>query len=703
MKNFLFDAHRVARETIEHRPNELLLAANGFVIGSIIVSAFRTEFTQRIPIDEKLGFIEVFSNQGVRLLFLDVTLPPDGEPLQRTEVSLSDGRTLRTTVNFDNPWPCVTVVYEDPLRELATEPTRDSILANTESDHDSHALIPVVGRSDAGKPSDSSGGWRKLASRFIRLPVLTAVSLATPLIVLLVLNSRIHEVAAADLLKEAAESERATEVQSNVVVHRAVYVEEFHPKTREPIGRWKIETWQSAELGEAVWRLVNVKNQLVASEWKKGDGPYTFRRRGSDKSLAVSTTQSADHLVMPDDFVRLVPSAEGFQRLLSSDTPLEIEKTADEDVLKYSDGRASTEGAFVRASLGLDHHTHHAHAQTLFVWVTESDAPTEGPELREFRCTETSYQLLSPQTVNRSVFLPDTEFATQPTPVTTPLVEASAQFELIVLDQLLRANDTFGEQLTLSRTKKGRLLIRGAVETNTRENQILEALGSIVKDPLVQIAITVMPPDSPHAEPPQNSIVQEVVINQQTIPVDFELRSYLKRGGPIAKDDLDHQIFLFANETLDRSSRVRSRAMALGEITERFPPARLETIDPAARAELRKIVKSHAMALQASLRMLHDELEPVFSHTSLEANNVASEIDGLSDTELVETVKRLQDSCMTIDDAINHSFTLSADTVPLAPVNSVAFWDTMNTANLLAQSLVRVGTISAGEQQREFQ
>jgi len=93
----------------------------------------------------------------------------------------------------------------------------------------------------------------------------------------------------------------------------------------------------------------------------------------------------------------------------------------------------------------------------------------------------------------------------------------------------------------------------------------------------------------------------------------------------------------------------------------------------------------------------------VFSNTSLEANNVASEIDGLSDTELVETVKRLQDSCMTIDDAINHSFTLSADTVPLAPVNSVAFWDTMNTANLLAQSLVRVGTISAGEQQREFQ
>ena len=481
------------------------------------------------------------------------------------------------------------------------------------------------------------------------------------------------------------------------------YVEEFHPKTEEPIGRWKIETWRSAELGVAVWRLVNVKNQLVAMELKKGDGPYTFYQRGSRQTSVAGVTQRANHLSMPEDFARLVPSAEGFRPLLSNGAPLEIDETPNEDVLKYSGGGAGAEGALVRASLSLDRDTHHAHEETLFAWVTQSDAPSKAPELREFRCTETTYQVLSTQAINRSVFLPDSEFATKPTLVSTPRVEASTQLELSVFDQLLRVNDTFGEQLTLSRTSKGTLLIRGAVEDSSRKNQILGALGSIAKDPFVQFDITATPPDAAQTGRPTHSIVQDVLITQGSISVDSELRSYLERGSPVPEDELDHQVSLFANETLDRSSLIRSEAMALRAITERFRLTRLETMDPAAQAELRNIVKSHAMTLQASLRMLHDQLAPVFSNTSSEANTAGNEVDVAGDPELVEAVNRLQDSCITIDDAINHSFTLSADTMPLAPVNSVAFWETMNKANLLAQSLVRFRTISAADRQRRPQ
>src|SRR5262249_40215777 len=87
-----------AREAFEHRPKELRILANGFRVGVLQVGNGRSEIEVGVNLAEPLGCVEIFSEQGLRLLFLDVQPPPDGPVAQPMQIALSDGRTLQATV-----------------------------------------------------------------------------------------------------------------------------------------------------------------------------------------------------------------------------------------------------------------------------------------------------------------------------------------------------------------------------------------------------------------------------------------------------------------------------------------------------------------------------------------------------------------------------------------------------------------------------
>src|SRR6266545_1758157 len=117
---FTRKSRRQLKEVIEHRPNELRIAVNGFVLGSQKVSSEVSELSLSISQTEKLGFIEIFSEQEVRLLFLSVDPPPDGQAEYKEQVELSDGRTIELALRFSETWPSLYVIYRDPA--LATTP-----------------------------------------------------------------------------------------------------------------------------------------------------------------------------------------------------------------------------------------------------------------------------------------------------------------------------------------------------------------------------------------------------------------------------------------------------------------------------------------------------------------------------------------------------------------------------------------------------
>ncbi|MDQ3821374.1 MAG: sigma-70 family RNA polymerase sigma factor, partial [Acidobacteriota bacterium] len=105
-----------ARDVLEHKPSELCVSVNGYLMAAQKVGSELNEQTLSINVAEKIDFVEIFSEQDIRLLFFCVgELPPQGAYSQRARVELSDRRTLEATLSFSNPWPTLQVIYSDPL------------------------------------------------------------------------------------------------------------------------------------------------------------------------------------------------------------------------------------------------------------------------------------------------------------------------------------------------------------------------------------------------------------------------------------------------------------------------------------------------------------------------------------------------------------------------------------------------------------
>src|SRR6266446_1733097 len=146
---------RRAREAFEHRPKELHISVNGLLQGSQKINSELNEQTLDVDMSEQIGFVEVFSDLGIRLLILNVDEPPPrGQVEQSTRVDLSDHRTLDLKLRFDSPWPTLQVAYVDPLMrpEAATQlaEVTGTTLAVERPQTGAKGLLPKAGLRNVG-------------------------------------------------------------------------------------------------------------------------------------------------------------------------------------------------------------------------------------------------------------------------------------------------------------------------------------------------------------------------------------------------------------------------------------------------------------------------------------------------------------------------------------------------------------------------
>src|SRR5262249_29815574 len=160
-------------------------------LGSQRLGSEVNEQTLSVNVPEKIGFVEVFSEQDLRLLLLAIELPPDGPVEQPAVVELSEGRRLEVTVGFKVPWPPVRVVYVDPTASALLEPafqTQEALQADIRSDS-----RPSVGYDKDGKAQshikELVGRWMA-GLRFWLTPRTVTVLFAIILLVVLLLVPR---------------------------------------------------------------------------------------------------------------------------------------------------------------------------------------------------------------------------------------------------------------------------------------------------------------------------------------------------------------------------------------------------------------------------------------------------------------------------------------------------------------------------------
>ncbi|HEX8145468.1 MAG TPA: sigma-70 family RNA polymerase sigma factor [Pyrinomonadaceae bacterium] len=704
-----------ARDVFEHRPAELCICVNGYLMAAQRVGAELNEQTLSINVAEKIDFIEIFSEQGIRLLFVSIEELPHGGAYKRsTLVQLSDDRTLEATLSFSNPWPTLQVVYQDPL--LSQE--RAARLQEAAESRSLHELGPV-----ADSPQENEGRHRKSRPAVRRLLAWLRQWFARPwlllrpgsvtvvvslILIAALLLTRLHvePVSAAELLRRSTVAEETIASNPETILHRTISLEERRVLGGALISRLRIEVWQSAAREVKLRRVFDEQGALIAGEWTRADGRSTLYRRAAEPQARTAPDAAARAVLLTGELWRLDASARGFKALLGPAAgAVAVEERSSTYVLDYRND--STEGdAGVRlrsATLTLNKGDLHATAQTLTV-------EREG-EAREYRFVEAAYEQSPAGAVSPTLFQPEPELlgtpararerdgksreasaASSATTVAAHPSEAvaSVELEIEVTYLLNRIKADLGEQVSMTRTTGGTLRVEALVETPGRKEEILRALGPIINNPAVRVEVNTVGEALRRQQQQQQQerqqtgevATREVEVSDNRIPADPEVRAYFS-ARLVGGEAIDAEINRYARRVMGRSRQALLVASALKRLVGRFTPEELRALAPEAQAKWRSMIREHAQAYQREVAALRQELRPVFN-----GPDAAGAAPG-GEASLSQTAQRLLQLSYANDEAVRSAFTISADGRAAMPVKTQQFWRSLDAAGKLAAAIER--------------
>ncbi len=669
-----------ARAVSESRPQELHCAVNGFVISALTLGSERSEQVLRINLNEPIGFVEIFSEQDVRLLYREVTPLPEGEPSQRASVALSDGRLLSIDLSFDQAWPSLAVRYHDPQ-------FNEGRVTNSEPEIET-AEIPAAGLSRRRRFLE----WFRLPGFRLRPGMAMILIGLMTIAALLFVKTRVRQVSAAELLRRTDAAEAQIASNPELATHRTWRLEERDASGKLLSSR-RIEVWQSSAQQVTARRLYGESGELIAGDWRGANGARRIYR------WPAPTEPLAANLSFASVWLR-EPAAGDFTALIGAAASGIVEQDALDYVIRYE--RDAT-GGLIKASLIVRRADLRVRAQTLIV--------RQGADIREYRFIEENFEQRPVKTLPPSILTPDPELSPQVGSADSapprihdpnqgdpkPGEAATAELEIEILQRLNQAGALLGEQISLQRTPRGSLLAQGIVETPERKQELLQALAPYSKNPAVRIEIYTVAEAQPRKRSFSRSAssasssggssspapMQEVEIQQGAMPVESELRGrFAGRGWDEAQ--IRREIQQFANRIFARSLRSRAHALALKQIAGRFSPVELQTLAAPARAQWRGMILEQAQSVRRETESLRRELEPLFPIESSIPPETESGAGIVGDDEMARLANRLFDLARANDEAIRQSFSLSAEKTLVAPVKTASFWRSLRRAENLA-------------------
>ncbi|HYN86708.1 MAG TPA: hypothetical protein VER32_15770, partial [Pyrinomonadaceae bacterium] len=704
----------------EHAPRALCVAVNGQLLAAQKVGAARCEQTLKVPTGEPVEFVEVFSEQDVRLRLWSVegAVPAEvgaaNAQSLSASVALSDARRLEAVLSFDGAWPTVRVVYDDPTLAGAADK-----VSETET-----VRAPRVAEASTARESEAQdsttrarGAWGVASAQVSRLlgalrpprlllrPAgLTAALALVVVAALLLTRVYVTPVSAAALLDRSAAAEERATADASLVLHRAFTVEEAEAGRAAVVSRSRVEVWQSAARGVRVRRVYDGRNRLAAVERVEASGAVTiFRRDAAPEEWPSAAAPRA--LLEAGEAWRLDPSARTFSALVAEVSRVEVEEALGGYVLKYESGEASDAGArLLSATLRLGKSDLRATNQTLVYAGREGAA-------REYRFIESAYERVPAARVEPKVFEAEGELrgasgasaggagvdesraggasssdATAPSASSqspAPAV-ASAELEVEVTHLLNAAKANLGEQVSVARTTGGQLRVDALVETEGRKAEILSALGPVLKHPAVRVEVATVAERAARASAQGPTVEREVEVRAGGMPASDDLRRYF--GARITGDErMDEEGRRVAARAMARSRQALRHASALRRLVERFSPEEVRALDESARAKWLAMVREHAQSVGREVRALNGELRPIFQPASAQGAGASGTGGAAADTRGV--ADRLLRLSYEVDESVRSAFTVSSGETGTARVKSSRFWRALAEAESLAASI----------------
>jgi len=727
------------REIHEHKPQELRISVNSFLVSSLTVSSDLNEVNLNLTQDDPIEFVEVCSEQGVPLLFFTVDpVGPDSE--QWAWIELSEGRFLEASFYNENG-PSLRVIYKDPLPE---EAFNTGEMSNANALSSPLFIVPESARASLQRGNFSLRSWttwlaglfrrrvvaeenttpsndafvRSIDDGFRESSFLTLmgqstnrnqwgrfslfVALASAALIggfLFFKASLPPPLTATTLLQSATVAEQVKQQIPDKVRHRSIRLEERRSAEGAMVAQRRIEIWENRASGNRAQRLYDDSNRLIAGAWEKPDGSRIVYQHGS-KPQAQPKLATPDNLLFNlEDVWQLDPSPQTFRALIGEPGLADVEERSTTYVITYERVRTIGASRLLKATLTLTKSDLHPIEQTLLV--------QRGDESREYRFGEANDELLPAKAAAFEIepeliggarepgrtgdwALRDlTTSRVPPTLSTSTPPAASAELEVDVAYLLNLAKADRNEQVALTRSAGGSLRVEGVVDTQQRKEEFLKTLAPVSNNPAVVIDIRTVADATAGRTAAGPLTVQETEETANTVAADEELRAYFTKkdpGGPT-----DEAIRSYSSRVVNRAYSALFHAIELKKLISRFANVDMRTVAPDARAKWLSMLRQHASAFARENELLRQEIQPIFFPGS--GLQVAEEFSIQSDGDLARAVERLHRVALSNNDAIRSAFLISSHS-SAAAVKSAAFWQSLQRAENLAERVMGYQTSS---------
>ena len=727
------------REIHEHKPQELRISVNSFLVSSLTVSSDLNEVNLNLTQDDPIEFVEVCSEQGVPLLFFTVDpVGPDSE--QWAWIELSEGRFLEASFYNENG-PSLRVIYKDPLPE---EAFNTGEMSNANALSSPLFIVPEPARASLQRGNFSLQSWTTWLAGLVRRRVVAEenttpsndafvrsiddgfressfltlmgqstnrnqwgrfslfVALASAALIggfLFFKASLPPPLTATTLLESATVAEQVKQQIPDKVRHRSIRLEERRSAEGAMVAQRRIEIWENRASGNRAQRLYDDSNRLIAGAWEKPDGSRIVYQHGSKPQSQPKLATPDNLLFNLEDVWQLDPSPQTFRALIGEPGLADVEERSTTYVITYERVRTIGASRLLKATLTLTKSDLHPIEQTLLV--------QRGDESREYRFGEANDELLPAKAAAFEIepeliggarepgrtgdwALRDlTTSRVPPTLSTSTPPAASAELEVDVAYLLNLAKADRNEQVALTRSAGGSLRVEGVVDTQQRKEEFLRTLAPVSNNPAVVIDIRTVADATAGRTAAGPLTVQETEETANTVAADEELRAYFTKkdpGGPT-----DETIRSYSSRVVNRAYSALFHAIELKKLISRFANVDMRTVAPDARAKWLSMLRQHASAFARENELLRQEIQPIFFPGS--GLQVAEEFSIQSDGDLARAVERLHRVALSNNDAIRSAFLISSHS-SAAAVKSAAFWLSLQRAENLAERVMEYQTSS---------
>jgi DNA-directed RNA polymerase specialized sigma24 family protein len=384
------------RQTNEHRPKKLQIAVDGEVRAAQRISSVRSELQLKLEPFAKPVFIEVFSEQALRLAYLqiDESMAIDLQPIV-TSVELSEGRHLEVKLTFPGGIPVVKLFYYDPLLDEFTSrasapapPTEETSNPPARSmfcrikDAVEKTLRPWFTSFESLWPLGITVGTAILAIAFSFSFLFRQTTQAQPALP-----------TARTLLRKSGEFEQAS-IGHGGAIHSTFALETLSEQGTV-VESHTVDSWRSVAPGRSAIRLLDAKGKLIGAEWRDPRGKVTRYPRNSTGAMDGGVGPPAGF----NDTWRCIAQALSSSWLTQVDGQVHVTQESDGFDLHYEPRSEDSVPGLVKADLVLM-----ANSANL---VRGNYTIREGTRTQEYRFRNLTYEVIPPGRVQDSDFVPD--------------------------------------------------------------------------------------------------------------------------------------------------------------------------------------------------------------------------------------------------------------------------------------------------------